>query len=123
MPKSVKFAVGGVVFQAVMNALVGFLLMALASDEADHGGDGAGFLQFIGLLSVAISLLLAVCAALSGKRLGWVRTTVVVIEVVSIASSVFALFSGSIPSVLGILIAGAIIRAFVSAEGKAWFSA
>jgi len=124
MPRSLKFAVGGLVFQALMNGLLGVLLIGLASSEADHGRDeGTGLLQFVGVVSVVLAVVLAVCAVLVGRRFGWVRVTVITIEGVSIASAVLALFNGSVPGVLGIVIAAGIIRSFVSPEGRAWFSA
>ncbi|MEV4615048.1 hypothetical protein AB0K43_20985 [Kitasatospora sp. NPDC049258] len=123
MPKALKFAIGGLVFQALVTAFAGVLLYALAADEASHGNDdGTVGVQLIALVSIAIAVLLVVCAVLTPRRLGWVRVTVIVVESVSVLSSVIALFSGTVAAVGGIAIAAVIIRTYASSESGAFFT-
>ncbi|WP_371497892.1 hypothetical protein OG871_18240 [Kitasatospora sp. NBC_00374] len=123
MPKALKFAIGGIVVQALINGFAGVLFYALASDEASHGNDdGTGLIQLVALVSIAVAVLLVVCAVLTPRRYGWVRAVVITVEVVSVISSAVALFSGAVAAVGGIAIALAIIKAYASGESGAWFT-
>ncbi|MER8185720.1 hypothetical protein [Kitasatospora sp. NPDC094015] len=123
MPRALKFAIGGLVFQALVTAFAGVLLFALAADDASHGNDDTVAVQAIALVAIAVAVLLAVCAVLTPRRLGWVRVTVIVVESLSVVSSVIALFSGAVAAVGGIAIAGVIIAAYASADSGAFFTA
>ncbi|GAA4843629.1 hypothetical protein [Kitasatospora terrestris] len=117
MPRPLKFAIGGLVFQVLANGLVGLLLLGLSD-----GDDDSGVLGAIGGITLFLALVLAICAALVPRRLRWVRVTVTVIEGLAVLNGIVALFSGSVPGLLGIVLAIAILRAFNSPEGKAWFT-
>ncbi|GAA2797296.1 hypothetical protein GCM10010441_23140 [Kitasatospora paracochleata] len=119
MPRSLKMAIAGLVFQALANGLVGLLLVGTAGGEDDT----AGPLKVIGVVALLWTAVLAVTAALVGRRFRWVRTAVTVVEALTILSGLVALLNGSVPGILGIAIAIGIIRAVNSAEGKSWFTA
>ncbi|MFJ1704480.1 hypothetical protein [Kitasatospora sp. NPDC088346] len=123
MPRALKFAIGGIAFQALINVFAGVVLYAYASDEADHGNDdGTGVLQLIGVVTIAVAVLLVVCAALTPRRYGWVRAVVIMVEAVSVLSSAVALFSGAFAAVGGIVLALVIIKTYASGESGSWFT-
>ncbi|MER7754885.1 hypothetical protein [Kitasatospora sp. NPDC097643] len=119
MPTSLKWVVAGVWLHAVLNGAAGIFILALI-----HGqhGDGVAMVTFIAFLSILIGVLLGTCAALAPGGARWTRKTVLVIEWLTIVTGVIQLFSGSIISLAGIAIAGIIIRAYSSVEGKEWFT-
>ncbi|GAA2240826.1 MULTISPECIES: hypothetical protein [Kitasatospora] len=126
MPRGLKIATGVIWFQAVVNLLVGWVLFSSAATFDEHGvGEryGSGLLRTIGVVSVVIGLLLAVCGVLVVRRAAWVRPTVIGLEAVGILSSLIALFSGgAMPSLVGIAVGAAVIRQFASADAAAWFN-
>ncbi|MFD8751644.1 hypothetical protein ACFV0O_11800 [Kitasatospora sp. NPDC059577] len=120
IPTSLKWVVAGVWLHAVLNGAAGIFLLALI-----HGQHGEGVAQvtFIAFLSILIGVLLGTCAALAPSGARWTRRTVLVIEWLMIVAGVIQLlFSGSIISLAGIAIAGVIVLAYSSAEGKEWFT-
>ncbi|MFD9127908.1 hypothetical protein [Kitasatospora sp. NPDC059571] len=121
LPKPLRTAIVLLALQAAFNVLGGALLLMLASDEADHGGDSAGLLALFGWVSLVIALLLAVSAAATPRGAAWVRTTVIAVEVLAVLGSAVSLFSGAFTAVAGIAIAVFIIRAYASADAKRWF--
>ena len=122
MPRNLKFALVGVWFQAVVNLGLGFFFLALVNDAVEHGQEeGTAFVRFIAYISIVIGALLAACGIAAPRRQGWVRTTVLVIEAISLVSGVIGLFSGQLSSVLGIVLAIVIGKEFLSDSGRAWF--
>ncbi|GAA3853872.1 hypothetical protein GCM10023084_05150 [Streptomyces lacrimifluminis] len=123
MPKSVGPALVGVWVQAVLNLAVGFLLLALVNDAADHGQEeGAGLLRFLAVLSLLMAGALLLCGVFAGKRSNGIRVTVVVIEALSLLSGVLGLLQGGgVPVLPGIAFALAVLRGFSSAEARNWF--
>ncbi|MFE2408041.1 hypothetical protein ACFXDE_06855 [Kitasatospora sp. NPDC059408] len=119
MPTSLKWVVAGVWLHAVINVAAGIFLLALI-----HGrhGDGLVLVTFIAFLSILIGILLGTCAAVAPGGARWTRKTVLVIEWLTIVAGVRQLFSGSIISLAGMAIAGIIVLAYSSAEGKEWFT-
>lgn len=95
MPKSVRQALVGVWIQAVLNLVVGFLLVALVSDGADHGReDGAGLIRFLAVVSLVIAGVLLLCGVFAERRLKGIRVTVIVIEALGVLIGVVGVFQG-----------------------------
>ncbi|MEU9078678.1 hypothetical protein [Kitasatospora sp. NPDC048538] len=115
MPTSLKWVVAGVWLHAVLNGAGGIFLFVLI-----HGqhGNGLVLVTFIGFLSIAIGVLLGICAALAPGGARWTRKTVLVIEWLTIITGVIQLLAGATIALVGIAIAGIIVLAYSSAEGK-----
>ncbi|MDN3293060.1 hypothetical protein QWM81_03160 [Streptomyces ficellus] len=124
MPGKLKVALVAVWLQGVLNAAGGVLLLAVVNDEAQHGrDDGLGLLRFLAVLSFLAAAALITCAVLTPRRTGWVRGTVIGLEIVTVVSVLITFFSGGAPSaIVGLALAAAVLTAFMSPEGKAWFA-
>ncbi|GAA4888975.1 hypothetical protein ACFPM3_18870 [Streptomyces coeruleoprunus] len=124
MPSKLKAALVGVWLQGVLNLAGGVLLLALVNDEVQHGRDeGLGFVRLMAFLSFVVAVALIACALLTPRRAGWVRPTVITLEVITVVSALFTLFSGGAASALvGLALAIGVLSAFASAEGKRWFA-
>ena len=71
LPKPVKWAIGGLWFQAVINVLGALLLFFAAGERADHGQSGVGLLRSLAVLSLVIVALPAVCAVKARTGTSW----------------------------------------------------
>ncbi|MFF8770471.1 hypothetical protein [Kitasatospora sp. NPDC015120] len=119
MPTSIRRAVVCVWIHAVLSGCSGLLLLgALGRNQ----GDEVALVRFVAMTSVLLALLLGTCAGLASRRAAWTRTTVVVIEALSVAAGVLLLVTGSFAALTGIALGGFVLRAFLSADGRAWFS-
>ncbi|WP_234478056.1 hypothetical protein [Streptomyces sp. MBT65] len=123
MPKNVRLALVGVWVQAVLNVVAGFLLLAVVSDAVDHGQDeGTGLLRFVAVLSLLIAGVLLLCGVFARTRSNGIRVTVIVIEALSLLSSVVGLLEGGgVGVVPGIVLPLVVLRGAASAEARNWF--
>nr|WP_042191620.1 hypothetical protein [Kibdelosporangium sp. MJ126-NF4] len=124
MSGKLKLAVGVLVFQALSNGFLGFLIIDMITGRASHGArtPNSGLVYVIGFLSLGIALTLLACALFSGTRQRWIRPTVVGIEVVGLIGGVVNLFGGQITAVVGIGLAIAVLTLFGSDDAREWFS-
>ena len=121
MPVNVKFAVAGGWIQAFFNGFAGYFILSEVNDRLDHGQDVDGLMRPLAYISIAVALVLATCAALAPKRYGWVRNTVLVIEVFAVLSGLIGLAAAAAPSyAVGMALALGIAAGF-SGEGGKWF--
>ncbi|MFC8430196.1 hypothetical protein [Streptomyces sp. NPDC057253] len=123
MPKNVKLALAGVWIQAVLNLAVGFLLLAVVNDAVDHGRDeGAGLLRFVAVVSLLVAGVLLLCGVFARTRSNGIRVTIIVIESLSLLSSVVGLLKGGGAGVVpGLLLPFLVLRGAASAEARNWF--
>ncbi|MFF2660576.1 hypothetical protein ACFVUH_24845 [Kitasatospora sp. NPDC058032] len=119
MPTSVRRAVACVWIHAALSGCSGLLLLgALGRNQ----GDEVALVRFVAMTSVLVGLLLGTCAGLASRRAGWTRTTVAVIEALSVAVGVLLVATGSFAALAGIALGAFVLRAFLSSDGRAWFS-
>ncbi|MER5353506.1 hypothetical protein ABT093_24620 [Kitasatospora sp. NPDC002551] len=119
MPTSVRRAVACVWIHAALSGCSGLLLLgALGRNQ----GDEVALVRFVAMTSVLVGLLLGTCAGLAPRRAGWTRTTVAVIEGLSVAAGVLLVVTGSFAALTGIALGAFVLRAFLSADGRAWFT-
>ncbi|MFB6889560.1 hypothetical protein ACFCX4_09635 [Kitasatospora sp. NPDC056327] len=119
MPASVRRAVVCVWVHATLSGFSGLVLLAALG--RDRNGE-LPLVHFVAMTSVLVGLLLGTCAGLASRRAGWTRNTVAVIEALSVASGVLLLATGSYAALAGIALGAFVLRAFLSADGRAWFS-
>lgn len=127
MPRRVKSALAVVWLQALMNALVAWVLIDAADTYSEHGvGDryNAGLLRALGYLSVLFALMLGGCAVVAaGRRFGGLRYVLAGVEALVILGALVGLFSGGgLPCVAAIVLSAVVAKQFASPEGRAWFS-
>ncbi|WP_370942471.1 hypothetical protein AB5J62_25560 [Amycolatopsis sp. cg5] len=124
MPKPLKNVRILLWFQAVANILVGVLVTMVALNALDHGDEDAALPLAIGIISLIIAVVLAVCAVMLSRRAAWVRTTVMALEGISVLSGVIGLVTGgAVTLLIGIAIAIGILVSLSNPEVKAWFAA
>ncbi|WP_105968465.1 hypothetical protein [Streptomyces geranii] len=123
MPKNVRLALVGVWVQAVLNLAAGFLLLAVVNDAVDHGDDeGVGLLRFVAVLTLLVAGALLLCGVFAGTRANGIRVTIIVVEALSLLSSVVGLLQGGGVGVLpGIVLPLVVLRGAASAEARNWF--
>ncbi|MFD3940676.1 hypothetical protein ACFWSF_38405 [Streptomyces sp. NPDC058611] len=107
----------------LLNAAGALLILSLVADQVDHGQEeGTGLLRALAMLALAVAGVLIVSGFLALGRYAWVRPVVITVEVLVVLSGLVTLFSGGgLTSVPGIALAVAVIGAFASADGRAWF--
>jgi hypothetical protein len=121
MPTSVKWAIGGLWFQAVVNVLAALVLFLAAKDRTDHGQSGAGLLRGFALLSLVVVVLLIVCAVKARSGTPWVWWLVLTLEAISLLSGLVTLTSGNMGAVVGIVIAVGIATRLFTLDSREWF--
>lgn len=124
MPNNVKFALAGVWFQAVVNALGGWFILNEISDRLDHGQDveNLGLVRALAYGSLAVAAVLAVCGACAFMRLGGVRIGVLGIEILAVLGGVVTIFAaGNLSSLIGIVLAVWIWSVMSGEDGRYWF--
>lgn len=124
MPRTLRIAFGWVWFQAVINALGGFLILDSLNNDLDHGisVDNAGFLRFLGYLSYAATVLLVICAIAATQRLSWVRPTVIGVEILTIINGLLSISQGAYSAIAGIAMGVFVIKELNSPHGREWFT-
>jgi len=123
MPGRLKGALVVLWLQVLANALAGFLLLNSLSEDESHGRsmDGTGIFYFLGYFSIAVAIVLAVCAVLALRGRPWVRPTIISIESLSILSGVVNVFSGAILGIVGVALSIGVIVVLVRPEVREWF--
>ncbi|MEV0193765.1 hypothetical protein AB0I39_35260 [Kitasatospora purpeofusca] len=119
MPRAVRWAVAGVWVHAALSGFAGLVLLAALG--RNQGGEVAP-VRFIAMASVLVGLLLGTCAGLASRRAGWTRTTVVVVETLSVTTAALLLLTGSLAALTGIALGAFVLRTFLSPAGRAWFN-
>jgi hypothetical protein len=120
-PGMVKWAIGGLWFQTVVNALGVLLLFSAAQDRADHGQDGAGLLRTIGVVSLLVAVLLAVCAIMAVRGTPWVWWLAIGLQVIAMVGGLITLVSGNVGTIVGIAVAAGIVWLLRARESQEWF--
>jgi hypothetical protein len=123
MPGGLKGALVILWLQFLANAFVGYIILDELSEDASHGRsmDGTGFSYFLGYLSIAVAIVLAVCAVLALRGRSWVRPTIISIESLSILSGVVNLFSGAFLGIVGIALSIGVIVVLNRPDVREWF--
>jgi hypothetical protein len=111
------------VIQMIGNGFLGWVLVDELNEDASHGMsmDGSGGFYFVGYLSIAVALVLLVCAVLTVRPRAWVRPVVIAVEAVSIISGLVDLVNGAVAALLGIVIAIVVIATLMSEEVVEWY--
>ncbi|ONI75068.1 hypothetical protein ALI144C_40610 [Actinosynnema sp. ALI-1.44] len=124
MPGKLKLAMGILVFQALSNGFIGYLIIDTVTGRGSHGArtPNSGLLYFVGFLSVGIALVLLGCVLMAATRQRWIRPTVIGIEVIGLISGVINLFSGQLTAIAGIAIAIGVLSMFSRDDVREWFS-
>ncbi|ALG08779.1 hypothetical protein [Kibdelosporangium phytohabitans] len=120
MPGKLKLAMGILVFQALSNGFLGYLII----DAVTGWGrtSNSGLLYFVGFLSIGIALVLLGCVLMAGTRQRWIRPTVIGIEVLGLIGGVINLFSGQVTAFVGIGLAIGVLSMFGRDDIREWFS-
>jgi hypothetical protein len=121
MPRKLKVVRGLVWFQAVANAAAGVLLVVDAIGRNNHGQKVDGMGTTVAFVSFVVSAILVACALRASHRSPWVRTVIVIMEVLTALGGAILLFSGGWGAVLGIGMALWMILAVNSLQGLEWF--
>lgn len=132
MPGRVKFALAGVWGQAVVNFFAGGSLLSELDSRLAHGQDvpEPGLVRGLAYFSMAVAVLLAVAGVFAGKRLGWVWTVIVLVEMVAVVSALFGLYCvwmeliavSESALLIGLALPVAIGGALITGRGQEWFS-
>lgn len=109
--------------QVLGNAFVGWALIDELNEDAEHGAsmDGAGVFYFLGYLSLALAVMLLVCAVFTVKPKEWARSVILAIEAVAIISSLISLVNGAVGALLGIVIATVVIAVLMTDDVRDWY--
>jgi hypothetical protein len=122
MPRKVKWAIAGLVFQALGNGLGALVLLSEAQSRVDHGQDGADKLRLVGAVSLVAAVLLAACVVGAVRGAPWVWWLAVGLEAITMLSALIALINTSAPGVgVGMGIAAGIIALLSAPESQRWF--
>ncbi|MFD8495312.1 hypothetical protein [Amycolatopsis sp. NPDC059657] len=109
-------------FQAISNILAGVLVTMVALNALDHGDEDAALPLVIGIISLIIAVVLAVCAVMISRHAPWVRTTIMTLEGITLVAGVIGLVSGgAITLLIGIGIAIGILFSLSNPAVKEWF--
>ncbi|SDY39178.1 hypothetical protein SAMN05421504_105405 [Amycolatopsis xylanica] len=109
-------------FQAISNILAGFLVIMLALNALDHGDEDGALPLVIGIISLIIAVVLAVCAVMISGHAPWVRTTIMTLEGITLVAGVIGLVSGgAVTLLIGIGIAIGILFSLSNPAVKEWF--
>ncbi|MFD2688240.1 hypothetical protein ACFS5L_25875 [Streptomyces phyllanthi] len=122
MPSSLKWGVGLLWVQGALAVLSGVTLWIVAADAADHGQEGTGLLTGLAIFYVGLGVVLAVAAGLAPGRWRAVRIVATAVQILNVVGGVIGVTSGALQFLAGIALALVVIRAFNSAEAKAWFN-
>lgn len=122
MPLGLKFVLGFVYVQVVINALFGVLIQVEISEAAEHGQElaHATLVYFAEYLSFATAVALLVGAVVVTRGVEWGRIVLVIVEAIAIVSGVITLFNGSPQAVIGLVLAGLVIKTLLEDNVKAW---
>jgi hypothetical protein len=123
MPGAVKGVIAIVIIQAVFNGLGALVLFAYAADRNDHGQDGAGFANFMGVFSLVVTVLLIVAAIGLGQAKPWSRGLTIGLEILSIIGAVLTIFTGNPAAIVGLGLSIAALVMVNNDESQAWLNA
>lgn len=124
MPRSVKFAMVGVWFQAVVNLFAAFFVSSEVDDRLAHGQEvqNLGLVHFAVYVSYAVAAALLLAGVFAGRRFAWVRVTILCVEGLAVLVSLINFVSSGVPTaVLGLLLAFAIASVMMGQTGREWF--
>jgi hypothetical protein len=122
MPGSIRAAMVAAGVQALINGVGGFFLLGEIRDRHDHGQEVAPVMGPAAWLSLAVAAVLAVCCLLAHRRLGWVRTVLLVVQGVAVISGVISLVVAGPGALLGLVLALWIGVVVGGDGGRRWFS-
>lgn len=87
MPRNVKVALWVIWFQALLSVAAAVVILSVVSDAVDHGrGEGTGLISALAYLTFLTSALLVAAGIAAPRRFGWVRGTVVAVEVLNLVA-------------------------------------
>ncbi|MEU5101858.1 hypothetical protein AB0H07_06140 [Streptomyces sp. NPDC021354] len=132
MPGRVRFALGGVWGQAVVNFFAGGSLLSELDSRLAHGQHVAepGLVRGLAYFSMAVAVLLAVVGVCARKRFGWVWTVIVLVEMLAVMSAMVGLYCvwmgliavSESALLIGLALPLAIGGALITGRGQEWFS-
>lgn len=109
------------VIQMLGNGFIGWVLIDELNEDASHGADPDGVLYFLGYLSLAVAVLLAVCFVCTIRPQAWARPVIITIEGISIVSGLVNLVNGAVAGLVGIVIAVVIIATLMNEDSVEWY--
>lgn len=109
--------------QILGNGFLGWVLIDELNEDAEHGSsmDGAGVFYFLGYLSLALAVMLLVCAVFTVRPKPWARSVILAIECIAIISSLINLVNGAVGGLLGIVIAAIVIGVLMTDDVRDWY--
>lgn len=121
VPGRLRAVMAVLVFQALANLFLGWVILDSLGQAAAEGVSGTGVGYLIGYLTLALAALLVLCVVYTVRPRAWVRPVIMAVQWFVILNGTVSLLGGSVTGLVAIGIGIAVLVLLSDARVRTWY--